>query len=75
LAVVHANGAKLARIASEFPFKNRAAAESWDFDSPVNKNFFLLASIILVGSAVQSSARPSAGGGGDPTKPPSEVSK
>ena len=42
---------------------------------PVNKKFFLLASIMLVGSALQSFARPSAGGGGNPTKPPSEVSK
>jgi hypothetical protein len=70
-----AGSAKFARVAGRFRIKGRAAPLPEALIRLVNTKSFLLAGILLTVSALQSSARPSAGGGGDPTKPPSEVSK
>ena len=69
-----AGGAKFARVAGRFRIKGRAAPLPEALIRLVNTKFFFLASILLVASALQSSARGTVGGG-NPTTPPVEVSK
>jgi len=40
LGMAHPNGAKLALNASEFPFKDRAVGQSWDFDFSREQEIF-----------------------------------